>query len=269
MDIVQAVLLALIQGLTEFLPISSSAHLILPSEVLGWPDQGIEFDVAVHVGTLAAVMLYFRKDVLQLITGWFAQFPSRSQNPDSQLAWCILVATVPVGLVGILFESFISEQLRSALVIATASLVFGLLLWYVDRRHDQEKTLAEMTLYLALLIGIAQAFALIPGTSRSGVTITMALLLGFTRVDSARFSFLLSIPVIISSGLLEGMKLADAVDIDWLNVIVGMLVSCVSAFICIHYFLAFISRLSMLPFVIYRIILSLILFGLVFSGTLS
>lgn len=263
------IILALLQGLTEFLPISSSAHLILPSQVLGWPDQGIAFDVAVHVGTLLAVMFYFRKDIMDLMAGWFGQFASRNQSHESYLSWCIIVATIPVGLVGVLFEDFISTHLRSAVVIATASLLFGLLLWFADSKQGQMKKLTDMTLMLALIIGIAQAFALIPGTSRSGVTITMALLLGFTRVDSARFSFLISIPVIISSGLLEGLKLGEEQNIDWFGMGVGVLVSCVSAYICIHYFLAFISRLSMLPFVVYRIILSLVLFGLVAAGAIS
>lgn len=264
MDLFQVVVLALIQGLTEFLPISSSAHLILPSQILGWPDQGLAFDVAVHVGTLAAVVIYFRKDLRELIVAWFGQFGAQGQTHESRLAWYIVWATIPVCLAGLLLEPLIETYLRSSLVIAAASIIFGLVLWWCDARGKQTLTLQNITLGAALLIGIAQAVALIPGTSRSGITMTMALFLGFTRTDAARFSFLLSIPVIVIGGVYEGIGLLGAVDVDWLGIAVGVSVSLVSAYLCIHYFLEFISKLSMLPFVIYRVILGFILIGLYF-----
>ncbi len=262
MDLIQVVVLALIQGLTEFLPISSSAHLILPSQVLGWPDQGLAFDVAVHVGTLAAVVVYFRQDIGQLLKAWFAQFTSIGVTQESKLAWYILLATIPVGLVGLVGKGYIEENLRSAEVIGIASIVFGLLLWWVDRKAKSNIALYEMTLMMALLIGFAQAVALIPGTSRSGITITMALFLGLSRTDSARFSFLMSIPVIVLSGAMATLDLIDDGHVDWSATMVGLIVSAVSAYFCIHYFLSFISRLSMTPFVIYRVLLGLILLGL-------
>lgn len=264
MDIVKVVILALIQGITEFLPISSSAHLILPSQILGWPDQGLAFDVAVHVGTLLAVMIYFREDLRKLIIGWFGQFGQAGVSAESRLAWYIILATIPAGLAGLLFSDFIELHLRSASVIASTSIIFGLLLWWVDVRAKQNVSLEQMTLVMALLIGLAQALALIPGTSRSGITITMALMVGLSRTDSARFSFLLSIPIILLSGAYEGLGLVDESEVDWIAVLVGVLVSGISAYICIHYFLAFISRLSMLPFVIYRIVLGFFLFGLIY-----
>lgn len=264
MDLFQVVLLALIQGLTEFLPISSSAHLILPSQILGWTDQGLAFDVAVHVGTLAAVVIYFRKDLRDLIVAWFGQFGTQGQTHESRLAWYIIWATIPVCLAGLFLEPFIETYLRSLLVIAAASIIFGLVLWWCDARGKQTLTLQNITLSAALLIGIAQAVALIPGTSRSGITMTMALFLGFTRTDAARFSFLLSIPVIVIGGVYEGIGLLGAVDVDWLGIAIGVLVSFVSAYFCIHYFLEFISKLSMLPFVIYRVILGFVLIGLYF-----
>lgn len=264
MDIVKVVVLALIQGITEFLPISSSAHLILPSQILGWPDQGLAFDVAVHVGTLLAVMIYFREDLRKLIIGWFGQFGQAGVSAESRLAWYIILATIPAGLAGLLFNDFIELHLRSASVIASTSIIFGLLLWWVDVRAKQNVSLEQMTLVMALLIGLAQALALIPGTSRSGITITMALMIGLSRTDSARFSFLLSIPIILLSGAYEGLGLVDESEVDWIAVLVGVLVSGISAYICIHYFLAFISRLSMLPFVIYRIVLGFFLFGLIY-----
>lgn len=265
MEMMHVLVLALIQGITEFLPISSSAHLILPSQVLGWPDQGLAFDVAVHVGTLLAVVIYFRADILELIEGWFKQFTSHGPSHESKLAWCIVLATIPVGLVGLAFEDFIEAHFRSTLVIALSSIVFGLLLWAADVKAKQNLTLQNMTLLMALCIGVAQAFALIPGTSRSGATMTMALFLGFSRTDSAKFSFLMSIPVITLSGLLEGFELLEEKTIDWSAVVVGLVVSGISAYLCIHYFLSFISRLSMLPFVIYRIILGVVLLAITFG----
>ena len=262
MDLVQIIVLALIQGLTEFLPISSSAHLILPSQVLGWPDQGLAFDVAVHVGTLAAVMIYFRQDVKALTVGWFGQFGRSGASEESRLAWFIIIATIPAGLAGIVFSDFIEHHLRSSEVIATTSILFGLLLWWSDAKGSQNKTLKDLTVLLVVLIGIAQAFALIPGTSRSGVTMTMALFLGLTRTDAARFSFLISIPIIILSGAYEGLGLIGASSVDWRSVILGAALSGISAFICIHFFLSFISKLSMLPLVIYRIALGILLFVL-------
>lgn len=266
MDIVQVVILALIQGITEFLPISSSAHLILPSQVLGWPDQGLAFDVAVHVGTLAAVVVYFRRDISQILMAWCKQVTGGDSTAESRLAWYIALGTVPVGLAGILFKDLIEVHLRNSFVIAIASILFGLLLWWVDVRAKQNVKLIEMTFMMALLIGLAQALALFPGTSRSGITITMALFLGFSRTDAARFSFLLSIPVIILSGAVAGSELISVGTVDWRSVILGAGVSAVSAYLCIHYFLSFISRLSMLPFVVYRIILGFILLGLTFSA---
>ena len=200
MSITQAIILALIQGVTEFLPISSSAHLILPNVLLGWPDQGLAFDVAVHVGSLAAVVIYFRSDVLKLIRGWFysltpagycfAPASKGDNNPDGRLAWCILFATIPAGIAGLLFDDFVESHLRSAAVIAFTTIVFGLALWWADAHVSQKLRLQNITIRIAVVIGLAQALALVPGTSRSGITITAAILLGMGRVDAARFSFL-------------------------------------------------------------------------------
>ena len=260
MDLLQIIVLALLQGFTEFLPISSSAHLILPSQVLGWPDQGLAFDVATHVGTLSAVLLYFRQDVQQLITGWLTTGFSSTPNTEGRLAWLIVAATVPAGLCGILFNGWIEENLRSTQVIATTTIVFGLLLWFADARSKQQKELLELTLLAALVIGAFQALALIPGTSRSGITITAALLLGFRREPAARFSFLLSIPLILAAGGLKTIELVQsAIVVDWFAIGLATLVAAVSAYICIYFFLALINRMGMLPFVVYRLVLGAIL----------
>ncbi|KFZ30230.1 UDP pyrophosphate phosphatase [Pseudidiomarina salinarum] len=265
MSTFEAIILALIQGITEFLPISSSAHLILPSQVLGWEDQGLAFDVAVHVGTLLAVIAYYRKDVGELTAGWFASWRGQ-HNEYSRLAWLLIWATVPAGLAGLFGAGLIEDYTRSALVIAITTIVFGLVLWYADVRASDRAGIHSLTLRQAILIGIAQAVALIPGTSRSGITMTAGLLIGLKRVDAARFSFLLSIPVIIMAGGYQGLKLAQQPEpVAWLAVISGMLVSFVAAYLCIHYFLKVIERMGMLPFVIYRLILGAVLLWLVFG----
>ena len=262
-EYLQIVILALIQGITEFLPISSSAHLILPSALLGWPDQGLAFDVAVHVGSLAAVVIYFRHDIAKLVVGWFGQFGARGANEDSRLAWYIIVATVPACIAGLLLGDFIEEHLRSITVIASTTILFGIVLWLSDRGARHQLSITEMTLLAAVLIGCAQALALIPGTSRSGITITMALFLGFTRQDSARFSFLLSIPIITISGLYQGYKLLDTEETDWTAIVLGSVMSAIAAYLCIYYFLSFINRLGMLPFVIYRLVLGGVLVAVI------
>ncbi len=259
MSILEAVFLALVQGLTEFLPISSSAHLILPSQILGWDDQGLAFDVAVHVGTLFAVILYFRKDVSELLVNWVKSLRGQ-HNEHSRLAWLIIWATVPAGLAGLLGSDLIEQFARSAMVIATTTIIFGLLLWYADVKASERAKISSLSLKQALIIGVAQVVALIPGTSRSGITITAGLLLGLTKTEAARFSFLLSIPVIIMAGGYQGLKLAQqAQAVDWSSVFIGIGVSFVAAYICIHYFLKIISRMGMMPFVIYRLLLGALL----------
>ena len=260
MDFAEVVILALLQGLTEFLPISSSAHLILPSELFGWQDQGLAFDVAVHVGTLLAVIVYFRADIRRLISGWVTTGFSRQPSADACLAWFIALATVPAGVAGLLLDNWIEHNLRSVTVIAWATIGFGLLLGLADFRPGQKIALARMTLSMALFIGAAQALALIPGTSRSGITMTAALLIGMQRADAARFSFLLSIPLILAAGLLKGKDLAESLlPVDWSAIALGVVLSAVSAWLCIYYFLAFINRIGMMPFVIYRLLLGAVL----------
>ncbi|MDI9246104.1 undecaprenyl-diphosphate phosphatase [Marinobacter sp. CHS3-4] len=261
MDLWQIIVLAVIQGLTEFLPISSSAHLILPSQVLGWPDQGLAFDVAVHVGTLTAVVWYFRQTVVQLSGAWVVDTVQRRIGPQSGLAWAVIAGTIPAGLAGILLNDVIETTLRSGLVIATSTVGFGLVLWWSDAVGRRERSLAALSMKDALVIGVAQALALIPGTSRSGITITAALFLGFSRESAARFSFLLSIPLILAAGLLKTLELVQQGGAtDWAAIAIGTGLSFVSALVCIHLFLTFLERLGLMPFVIYRLVLGALLF---------
>jgi undecaprenyl-diphosphatase len=259
--IFETVVLAILQGITEFLPISSSAHLILPSQVLGWEDQGLAFDVAVHFGTLIAVVWYFRIELQRMIVGWATTGFSSSPNEDARLSWLVALATVPAVLVGLFAGDLIEEHLRSTAVIATTTIVFGVILGLSDRFKQRHADLAQMTVALALAIGCAQALALIPGTSRSGITITAALFLGFCRMDAARFSFLLSVPLILAATGLKTLELLQATHaVDWFSLLLGMAVSAVSAWLGIHYFLQLVDKIGMLPFVIYRLLLGGLLF---------
>ena len=235
MDWFQALVLALIQGLTEFLPISSSAHLILPSQVLGWPDQGLAFDVAVHLGTLMAVMAYYRRDLFAMIGGAGVAVTQRTMNEDLKLGLLVVLATIP-------------------------AVVFGALLWAADAFGKRQFSLVRLGVLGAIFIGLAQALALIPGTSRSGITITAALALGYRREDAARFSFLLSIPVILGAGLLKTKDLIEQqLAVDWGMMALGVVVSAVTAYLTIVFFIRLLERIGMLPFVVYRLILGVAL----------
>ncbi|MCE9662108.1 undecaprenyl-diphosphate phosphatase [Halomonas sp. M5N1S17] len=258
MDWLQVAILALVQGLTEFLPISSSAHLVLVPVLTQWEDQGLAFDVALHIGSLSAVVVYFRHDLVRMGDSLMSYVRGRGMDADGRLAGWVLLATFPVGLAALIFKTPIETVMRSPLVIGMSLIGFGLLLGYADWQRRSGRSEYQLTLKDALLIGGAQALALIPGTSRSGITITAALLLGMSREGAARFSFLMSIPVIVLAGGLEISELIrDPEPIAVSALLVGAVISGISAYVCIHYFLAFIKRIGMQPFVVYRIVLGL------------
>lgn len=260
MDLWHQLILALVQGLTEFLPISSSAHLILLPNLAGWVDQGLAFDVALHVGTLSAVIIYFRHELVRMSRDWAQSLTTRRHTAESRLAWGVLIGTVPVGLCGLLFKDIVETSLRSPVVIAVATIGFGLLLWWADHQGTRKRDEHSLALKDILIIGIAQAVALIPGTSRSGITITAGLMLGLTRPAAARFSFLLSIPVIILAGLLEAVSMIEtATPVEWDAMFTGAAVSGISAYLCIHFFIKLLDKIGMLPFVIYRVLLGCVL----------
>jgi undecaprenyl-diphosphatase len=260
MDFIQIISLALLQGLTEFLPVSSSAHLILLPLLTGWQDQGLAFDVAVHVGTLSAVVFYFRKTLATISQDWFSSVVNRQSVGKSNLAWAVLFGTIPVGLAGIIFGDFIETSLRSPLVIAATTVVFGLMLGWADWYGKQERSENQLNWKDVLIIGVAQAIALIPGTSRSGITMTAGLILGLKRQAAAHFSFLLSVPVITLAGGLKIIELIESnLQTDWFALISGAVLSAISAYICIHLFLTLLERIGMWPFVVYRLLLGAIL----------
>lgn len=260
MTMFEIIILAIIQGITEFLPISSSAHLILPETLLGWDSQGLAFDVAVHVGSLLAVMIYFRQDIMHMLFDWLRCGFTQQQTANSRLAWWVILGTLPAVVIGFLAKDFIETYARSGAVIAFTTIVFGLLLWYADKKAMLQRVVDQMTWRHTLVIGFAQVLALIPGTSRSGITMTAGLMLGYTRDAAARFSFLLSIPVILGAGLLATLDLIEQQDaVDWAALGYGALFSFVSAYACIALFLNVINRIGMTPFVIYRLALGTIL----------
>lgn len=253
-----AVVLSLVQAVTEFLPISSSGHLILVPYLLGWPDQGLSFDVAAHFGTTLAVLAYFRAEIVDLVGGFFTGAPGRHDFAPRRLGWALIVGTIPAALAGLAFASVIEERLRSPLLIATTTLVYGLILLAADRLGRQERGLDALTLRDALLIGLAQALALVPGTSRSGITITAALLLGFTRETAARFAFLLFIPVGLLAGGHDLLKLWRSGELlhQLAPVGIAIAVSGLAGYLVIGWLLGWLRSRPLTPFVVYRVVLA-------------
>jgi undecaprenyl-diphosphatase len=249
----QIITLALLQGITEFLPISSSAHLILPAALTDWPDQGLAFDVAVHLGTLTAVCTFFSRELGGYTTGCANSLRTGQLNDSSIEVAKLAVATLPVVVCGFVLKDWIEASLRSVQVIAIATIVFGLLLAFADRRHGQSESISFSA---AAIIGGFQTLALIPGTSRSGITITAALLLGLSRTVSARFSFLLSIPTIAGAALLTTLDLRSQPEaVDWGSLAAGAALAGISAYLCIDLFIRLVERTGMMPYVYYRLVL--------------
>lgn len=267
MELTQAVVLALVQGITEFLPISSTAHLILVPHLTNWPDQGLAYDVALNTATWLAVVLYFRGDIIDLGRGFFRSLKERSLagNHNGALAWMALAATIPVGLGGLIAHDLVAGELRTLEVIGWSSIVWGFVLWAADRRPGH-KEVGRIGWKESLFVGLAQAIALIPGTSRSGITMTAGLFAGLSRTAAARFSFLLAIVVGALAGGKEGLDMIEAGEATpWAAVLVGGAVAFVSAYLAIHYFLKIISRSSMLSFVVYRVLLGVVLLAFAYK----
>ncbi|MDQ7089640.1 MAG: undecaprenyl-diphosphate phosphatase [Methylococcales bacterium] len=261
MDIIQAIALAILQGLTEFLPISSSAHLMLLPILVGWEDQGLAFDVAVHIGTLTAVIIFYRRDLIQISQSWGKSLCGGESNEDSKLAWYVLLGTIPVGLVGISLPDSVEEMIRSPIVVAIATIIFAILLWFAEKKATEKRD--TITLMDAIVVGLFQAIALIPGTSRSGITITAGLLTGLKREHAARFSFLLSIPVISLAGMLKSYELYQTIEpVNWEFMAIGACISALVAYLSIAWFLKFLNKVGMMPFVYYRFALGIFLLWL-------
>ncbi|MEO1090003.1 MAG: undecaprenyl-diphosphate phosphatase [Pseudomonadota bacterium] len=268
MDLLQLVVLAVVQGITEFLPISSSGHLVLVPLLTDWPDQGLRIDVAVHVGSLGAVVLYLWRDIGQMLGGAFTGWDQGPMGqPARRLVVLIAIATLPVIAAGVALSVIGTDGLRRLDVIAWTMLGFGVLLYVADQRCRNDRRLESLGVGGALIIGLAQILALIPGTSRAGITITAARWLGYERTEAARFSMLLSIPTILAAG---GLLAKDLYELGELAVTqdaaIGALLAFVSAFVAIVLMMRWLRNASYTPFVVYRVVLGLILLALAYGG---
>jgi undecaprenyl-diphosphatase len=259
MPVYQAIILAIVQGVTEFLPVSSSAHLALAPWLFGWKDQGLAFDIALHLGTLAAVLIYFARDWAQI----FAQAFGINYSPDPDLRlnrtmlWLLALASLPIGVIGLLFKDEAETTLRNPIIIGTMLIVIGIVMWYADKAGRRERGVGSIGLLDALTIGFAQALAVVPGTSRSGVTITAGLFRGLDRQSAGRFSFLLSTPAVAAAGakaLYDLYKHGGVAPDMQASFYVGIAVSALTGCLVIAFFLKFLRANSLRFFVIYRIL---------------
>lgn len=264
MPLLQLILVAIVQGITEFLPVSSSGHLILLPNLAGLEDQGLVIDVAVHVGTLAAVILYFRRDVGRASAGLLR---IGADDADAHLARALVVATIPVVIAGLALRlTGLDVALRSVAVVGWMTLVFGLVLYWADQRGAQTRTAGEWTLRHALVMGLWQVLALIPGTSRSGITITGARQLGYNRGDAARLAMLMSIPTIIASGVLLGIQVAVSMDAGAArDSAIAAVFAFLAALASLHFMMRLLRSVSFTPYVIYRIALGVVLLAYAYS----
>ncbi|MEU8547996.1 undecaprenyl-diphosphate phosphatase [Streptomyces roseoverticillatus] len=281
----ESFVLGLVQGLTEFLPVSSSAHLRLTAAFADWPDPGAAFTAVTQIGTEAAVLIYFRKDIARIVTAWFRSLYDRRarHDADARTGWLVIVGSVPIGVLGLLLKDAIEGPFRDLRLIATTLVVMGVVLGYADRRAARDerggrhraakrrKELRDLTVRDGLVFGLCQAMALVPGVSRSGATISGGLFIGYTRESAARYSFLLAVPAVLASGVFE---LKDAGDASgghtaWGPTLFATVIAFVVGYAVIAWFMRFISSRSFMPFVVYRILLGLLLFALVAAGVLS
>lgn len=262
MNLWQTLIMGLIQGLTEFLPVSSSAHLVLIPWFFKWEDPGLAYNVALHWGTLIAVVSYFRKDLIQMTRGGIG-FLQGNREPINKLPWFIIAATIPGAILGLLFEKQAETIFRSPLLIAGTLSVMGITLYLIDRVALKIKTIDQVTFNQILLIGILQGVAIVPGISRSGITISTALLLGFDRNAAVRLSFLLSIPIIAGAGILEiGFLLQNLRSPLFL---LGIASAAISGLVAIHFLVTFVRTKSFTPFVVYRLLLAALILAVSFS----
>ena len=271
-----AVILGIVQGLTEFLPISSSAHLILVPWLLGWDPHQLSFDVALHVGTAISILFYFWRDWVELAREAILGIIERNPlgNERRRMAWFLVAGTLPAMVAGLALEDYIETRFRSPLISAATLVAFALVLFAAERRSKQNRSLKDFTWADCLWIGTSQALALVPGVSRSGITISTGMFRDVDRASSARFSFLLSTPIIVGAGILQGLHLIKAVQhgaaavdgaggvpvaVDWGLLATGLITSAITGFFCIRYFLRYLQTHTFTPFVVYRILLAVLI----------
>lgn len=261
MDLWQAIILGIVQGITEFLPISSSAHLILMPSLTGWSDQGVGFDLSVHVGTLLAVILYFRRDVTTLLVDGIQSLVTRKTVGESKLSWMIVIATIPACVAGVFLLDYIDTVLRTVWIIIATTVIYAVLLAAADYWGRGQRKLQDIGLKDAIIVGVAQALALIPGTSRSGATMTAGLFMGLNRETASKFSFFMAIPITLAAALLKLLSIwSDGIQVDWGGFLIGGVASFITAITAIHFFLKWLSTVGMWPYVIYRLVLAAVLY---------
>lgn len=267
----EAVVLGLVQGLTEFLPVSSSAHQLILSQLFGWGDPGAAFTAVTQIGTEAAVIVYFRRDLARIITVWFAALrrPELRSSIDARMGWYIIVGSIPIGVLGVAFSHQIETAARNLWLVATTLIVFGVLLAIADAYGRHVRPLTELNTRDGLLFGIGQAFALIPGVSRSGATITTGLALGYTREAAARYAFLLAIPAVLASGFYEALNIGGDSATAWGPTILATVIAFFTGLAVIAWLLRWVSTRTYLPFVLYRIALGLVVIVLLALGVLT
>jgi undecaprenyl-diphosphatase len=271
MGYLEAIVLGIVQGLTEFLPISSTAHLRIIPAFFGWGDPGAAFTAVVQLGTMAAVLLFFWRDLWRIAKAWVQALyrPEPRGTLDARLGWYLIYGTIPIAVLGLVFKDQIETGARDLRLIGWVLIVFGIVLWAVDRVMPQRKTIADLGLADGLMYGAAQALALVPGVSRSGATITAGRALGYTRTDAARFSFLLSVPAVVLSGLFEARKVGEAGGPPWGPTLLATVVAFVVGYVSIAWLLRWLGSHSMLVFAIYRVALGALVLVLVYGGHLA
>jgi len=271
MSWLHAIVLGISQGLTEFLPISSTAHTLIISKLLGWPDPGAAFTAVTQIGTELAVVIYFRKDILRILKAWTISFvkPEMRANADAKMGWYVIVGTIPIGIAGLLFKSSIETTARNLWLVAGALIVMGILLGVADKYARHNKVESDLTAKDAVILGIGQALALIPGVSRSGATITTGLAMGFKRDMVARYSFLLAIPAVFASAALTAGDISSDKFVNWPATIVATIVAFVVGYFVIASLMKYLQTRTFMPFVIYRVVLGSILVILLATGVLS
>jgi undecaprenyl-diphosphatase len=271
---IEAVVLGVVQGLTEFLPISSSAHLRIVGEAFGWADPGAAFTAITQIGTEAAVLLYFRKDIGRIIAAWLGSLTGRrTGNPDARMGWLIILGSVPIVVLGLLFQDQIETTLRDLRIVATALIAFSLILYWADRVGAKKRELPDLTVPHGLVFGLAQALALVPGVSRSGGTITAGLFLGYSRAAAARYSFLLAVPAVLGSGFFQAYEAltgdVEGAGVAWGPTILATVLAFGVGLTVIAWLLRYLDRGSFTPFVVYRVLLGVLLLVLVQTGVLA
>jgi undecaprenyl-diphosphatase len=270
----EAVVLGIVQGLTEFLPISSSAHLRVVGEAFGWDDPGAAFTAITQIGTEAAVLLYFRKDIGRIIVAWLGSLSGRRPaDADAKMGWLIIVGSIPIVVLGLLFQDAIETTLRDLRIVATALIVFSLILFWADRVGAKKRDLKDLTIGHGIAFGLAQAMALIPGVSRSGGTITAGLFLGYSRSAAARYSFLLAVPAVVGSGFFQGYEALTGdvagEGVSWGPTILATVIAFGVGLTVIAWLLRYLDRGSFTPFVVYRVLLGVLVLALVQAGVLD